>query len=81
MKKYEKPIITFENFALSKNVGNDCEVSPGDEELDFGYVGILFTANESCSFIPDNMMNGELDGGDNGICYHTFQNGINLFNS
>lgn len=84
-KAYMKPDIIFEDFTLSTSIAGSCEVptsTPGARQcgLDFG-AGVIFldTMLGICTIkVKDN---GSGDGEHNGICYHVFSNGRNIFNS
>lgn len=85
-KAYTKPQIMFEDFTLTTNIANNCEVqintqSSGTCGLDFGpYVVFLDTMVNICT--GDGIVKSE--GGDgqyNELCYHVPQGSENLFNS
>lgn len=78
MKKYSKPQIMFESFALSINVAS-CEMeTPLPSENQCGLPttkGIVFIdATTGCQFVPQN-------GIYNGLCYHVPTEYNNLFGS
>ena len=76
-KAYAKPQIAFENFLMSTSIAAICEYT-NPEQLYIPGLGNMFTEKEACTYIPD-MFGG--DGGANGICYQTFENGVSLHNS
>lgn len=83
-KTYSKPQILFEDFTLNTSIAGDCEEktnTPAQRQcgLDFGAGVVFLEAAKYCTIdVPDN---GNGDGEYNGLCYHVFSNGRNLFNS
>ena len=80
-KKYEKPMVIFENFAVNTNIAGSCEEKtnlPSNDECGMDYSGLIV-------FMHD--MNGckdiKIDEGEafDGICYHVPSPNNNLFNS
>lgn len=78
-KKYEKPQIYIETFALDTTIAGTCELDtplPSSEE-NCGYPiqgGTVFVEGASCQYKPQS---GEY----NGFCYHVPTDAKNLFNS
>ena len=80
-KRYEKPQIVFEDFALSTNIAANCEhqtslQTEGACGLDFGGDMIFLINVTGCKEKYDVD-----DGQFNGICYHVPIETSNLFNS
>ena len=83
-KRYAKPQIVFENFALSTNIAGDCEVKNNLQGRDacpytvstifHGDRNIFITEPSGCTTI-------EADGDYNGLCYHVPLESNNLFTS
>lgn len=83
-RKYEKPMVLFEDFSMSTNIAGDCkrivtssvENDCVDETLvipgPFPQVIFLSTV-EGCVF--------DVEDGYNGFCYHNPTDSNNLFNS
>lgn len=84
-KKYTKPEIMFENFAMSTNIAGDCEGEPVNNATK-GSCGIpgsggdfLFTDGVEGCTIDWKALNGADNY--NGLCYHHPTSDSNLFNS
>ena len=78
-KKYSKPEIVFENFAMSTSIAAGCDIDHGLHVKDacgyeFGRDGVIFTDEQyGCQY--------EKPDGFNGICYHNPTEDSVLFNS
>ena len=82
-KKYIKPMIVFEHFALCTNIAGDCEaISDGPTEntcgMDFSGLTVFLDTMGGCASYPVASSGG--DGKFNNICYHV-PDGFNLFTS
>lgn len=82
-KAYCKPDILFEDFSLSTNIAGDCDVKTNTPSanscgLDLSGVEVFLSF---CGDIKVDAIDGGADGEYNGVCYHVFSNGNNLFNS
>lgn len=80
-RKYNKPVIIFENFSLTRNIDNVCENEFGFYAQDIcaveGTGGInTFTNGEhsECNYYPSDDLH-------DGLCYHVPVETNNLFNS
>ena len=86
MKKYEKPMIMFDNFTLSKAVAGDCGVktetfnSNAGCGVEYGRETVFMTGMNGCSIEVDPLPNGDAVWNDM-LCYHVFSNDKVLFNS
>lgn len=87
-KKYEKPVILFDNFALSTNIAGDCgKKTNTPAQGTCAYVvtagpktwNVFMSDMELCT--TSEATDGAADGAYNGICYHIPTEGYNLFNS
>ena len=90
-KKYEKPMILFENFAMSTNIAAECAIKDvpatyGECGIDLPGLGVVFvTGIQACDngfAIPDidddpTIIDAKFDK----FCYHIPQQNSNLFNS
>lgn len=86
-KEYSKPDVFFEDFSLSTSIAAGCEETP-DPFVGSGTVtcgvkwaaGIYVFTNAiyGCNRI---MIDGQVDEGNNGLCYHNPSNNYNVFNS
>lgn len=78
-RKYEAPMMSFEDFELSANIAGSCEIkirtlNNGDCGFDFGGETIFMQGIGGCKK-PVN------DDGTNGFCYDVPFGNNNLFNS
>lgn len=84
-KKYNKPVIVFEDFSLSMSIAGDCEehISPaaaGTCGLDFGGDKIFVGGVSLCTTEMENMVDTAW-GDYNGACYHNPSDTNNIFMS
>ena len=82
-KEYSKPIVVFEDFALSTNIAGDCEIKTDLQSknacgVDASGIQVFMTGMTGCFFeVPSD---GGGDGEFGNICYHV-PYGENVFNS
>lgn len=85
-KPYEKPVILFENFALSTNIAAGCELLANFSQNSCGYEVrggrvVFIDATTGCTMgVPFDPSNQDFVY-NNTICYHVPAETNNLFNS
>ena len=80
-KKYEKPIVLFEDFTLNTNIAGDCEKIVTEFAISDcviqGTGGITFFASDECDITVIDIDILEVDD----FCYHIPEDDRTLFNS
>lgn len=82
-KNYSKPDILFEDFSLSTNIAAGCEVKTNTSGMDecgvkYGPTTVFVSGVDECeknTVITDGSQDSD------SICYHTFADTNNVFNS
>lgn len=94
-KKYEKPMVLFEDFTMSTNIAGDCDVltSSPNEKSSCAYtdeyfdptigmpveVNIFLVGNGNCT--TTQVVESDTISGYQGVCYHVPTETSDLFNS